>query len=105
QDALHELADLMKRYDDRLTLERRDFGQRYIEGRLDIGLELRARGDGDKFHLVISRCNIGPKKNCEFAVVAPHEQFGRLPPFGNDEVIGSRVCDHLGAETITQSDK
>jgi hypothetical protein len=43
-DVLNEMAELIKAYNDRLTLERRDFGQHYVEGTFNICVKLRARG-------------------------------------------------------------
>jgi hypothetical protein len=55
QDALNELAHLVEDCDNRLTLESLNLGQRYIKGRLDICLEIRAGDGSGNFHIILGR--------------------------------------------------
>jgi hypothetical protein len=104
-DALNELADLMKRYDDRLTLECRNLGQRYVEGRLEIGLKLRSRGDGDEFHVIVSRLDVGAKENSWPCISPVQQKLRSVATWGDNESVCLGVHDHLRPMAIPQPDE
>lgn len=55
QDLLDELAHLVEDSNNRLTLESSNIAQGYIEGRINLYLEVRSRNTGCDFHIVLGR--------------------------------------------------
>src|SRR5258708_6181809 len=87
----------MKRYDERLTLQSGDLGERYVDGRLNVIVKLRSRRDGQEFHLVISRGDIGLKDNSTSALFAVG---GLVSRWANETVI-NRVNHEMGAVPVS----
>src|SRR6185437_13363777 len=96
-DALNEMADLMQRYDDRLTLQGRDFAERYIDGRLTVVLNGRSRRHCDKFHLLIA--GVGPEEHSDDPMIEFEE--GLVPGRGNQVI--AWIGHHMAAVPITEA--
>jgi hypothetical protein len=103
-DALNELADLFQAYDERLTLECRDWGQRYIDGRLEIALKLRSGRYGDEFHLVISSFQVR-SENDSFFTSGRSKIERRLVSGNGNEVPSVGAKDHVTAVLIPETDE
>src|SRR6266446_358104 len=84
QDAVNEPAHLMERYANRLSFQSLNFAEGYLDGRLNIGLKLRAWGSDHEFPLVVARHDIGFKQNVWLAV--PDNEGGRAYIIARDQV-------------------
>jgi hypothetical protein len=102
QDALNELANLAQRYDQRLTVNSCDIGQRYVEGGPNIGLKLRSRRNGDEFFAVVSRCDVRLKEH--EGIGALYDEFwGLIEARRNQVSLG--VHNHFGTMAVPEMDQ
>jgi hypothetical protein len=93
QDALNELAHLVEDCDNRLSLETLDLAKRYIEGRLQIYLKIRARDCGCDFHIIVGRVG---RQNRPFDVRGDVWRAGASPFFGLVVEYFDRACGPHG---------
>jgi hypothetical protein len=108
-DALNELAHLLKRCDDRLTLDSSDLGKRYIEARLEIALKLRSRLNGDELFAMVSRGDVGLENHGYLVLGASdfcsvQHDLRSVSPGRRDEV-AVLVPDHLCPVLVTDPDE
>lgn len=102
QDARDEIAHLLQNANDGLTFKALNLAERYVEGRLELYLELRSRCCGEKFHVIVraGKFQVMPA----IGGLAEYRAAGII--WGN-HVPSARPCvgrgDHVGSSTRAEN--